>query len=288
MLGWCHFPKLGLNGTAVAGLLMQALATITLSIYLRRKKHIVSPDWMHLCANRHTSWLIMKIGFPSAIQQCIMSLGNIFVIGIVNSFGLNAAAALTSAGRVDMIAFMPIMTFGIAVSTLVGQNIGANLHHRVKEVFWWGNIVGGGITFCFSMFALLMPRTLLHMFANDPAVINIGTSYLRIIGSCYVLYAVLFVSNGVINGAGYTFVTTIISLISLWIARVPLAWYLSHRMHRVEGVWYAIIISTMIALVISLGFYVSGFWKKPIISHHPQIESEMYEDAVMESFGRAE
>lgn len=282
MLGIGRFHGMGLNGTAVAATLMQALGLVAVAVHIRRKDHVVSPDWLHLRIDWHTAWLIMKIGFPSVIQQSMVSMGNIFVTGIVNAFGVNAAAALASAGRIDMIAFMPIMTFGIAVSTMAGQNIGAGRIHRVKEVFGWGILIGGGITLVLSTFALLAPSALLHIFVRDPEVVKIGISYLHIIASCYVLYAVLFISNGIINGAGYTFVTTIISLITFAIVRVPLAMYLSHRMHSVVGVWYAIVGSAMLSLVISLSYYASGMWKRPIIRHYPPIESSETEESVVE------
>ena len=94
------------------------------------------------------------------------------------------------------------------------------------------------------MLALTIPQLLLRMFIDDPAVLKIGVSYLRTIGLAYVFFSVTFASNGVIDGSGNTLVTTIISLVSLWVFRVPLAIYLSHRLGSVQGVWYAMALAS--------------------------------------------
>lgn len=267
MFGWLGFPKLGLNGTAISTLVMQALALTVTLIYLDKKDHIVAPDWKKLRIDWPSFWIINKIALPAVVQQSLMSIGLMFVVGIINSYGENATAAFGAAMRIDQVAVLPMMTIGAAVSTLVGQNIGANRVGRVKEIFLWGLLLSGGITFLVSLAAVTMPHILIRFFVTDPAVLGIGVSYLKIVGGCYVFSSVLFVGNGVLNGAGYTFVTTVISLVSLWVTRVPLAIYLSHRLHRIEGIWYAIVISIAVSMLISLGCYFSGLWKRPVMKH---------------------
>jgi Na+-driven multidrug efflux pump len=157
------------------------------------------------------------------------------------------------------------MMVGTAVSTLTGQNIGACKLDRVKETFGWGLVLGGGMTLVVSIIALAIPGVLMHMFIKDPAVISVGVTYLRIMAMGYLFFAVFFVGNGVINGAGHTLVATIFSLVSLWIVRVPLAEILSSRMHRLEGIWYAMLISFVVSTCLSLGYYFSGRWKRSVV-----------------------
>ena len=264
MFGWLGFPKLGLNGTAVATIIAQGGAVLALSGYLHWKRHIVQPDWANLRLNLDTSLLTLRIGVPSMIQQALVSIGMLFIVGLVNAYGEDGAAAFGAASRIDQLALMPALTIGMAISTLAGQNIGAGHHHRVKEVFKWGMLLSCGITLIPSLAAVTFPGLLLRMFISDPHVIDLGTHYLRIVGAGYVLFSVMFVSNGVINGAGHTFITTLISLVGLWIVRVPLATYLSNHMHRLDGIWYAMLISFGTGSLISLTYYLSGRWKRPI------------------------
>jgi Na+-driven multidrug efflux pump len=75
----------------------------------------------------------------------------------------------------------------------------------------------------------------------------------------------IFVGNGIINGSGHTLMTTLISLIALWIVRVPTAIFLSRHLNSVTGVWWAISISFFTAMTISVSYFLSGRWKRPII-----------------------
>jgi putative MATE family efflux protein len=264
MFGWLGFPKLGLNGTAVATIISSSLAFITLAIYMQKKDSLVAPDWLHLKCDRKTSWLILKIGIPSMMQQALVSVGMVVVVGIVNKFGEATAAAYGAATRIDQLAFLPAMNFGVAISTLAGQNIGARKFDRVHQVFRWGVLLSAAVTIIASVFAVTMPAQLLRIFLSDPAVIAIGVPYLRIVGAGYVFFAVMFASNGVINGAGHTFITTIFTLISLWIVRVPLAEHLSQKMHKPEGIWYAMVISFGAGMLVSVIYYLSGRWKREL------------------------
>jgi Na+-driven multidrug efflux pump len=164
---------------------------------------------------------------------------------------------------------MPSLTIGMAVSAMAGQNIGAQRFDRVKQVFKWGLVVVVGLTLIPSIMALTIPSLLMRAFTSDAAVIAIGTKYLRISAFTYIGFAVLFVSNGIINGAGHTMVTTIFSVVGLWAVRLPLAYYLSHiLLRRIEGIWYAMVLSVSFAALLSLSCYLSGYWKRPVRRKH--------------------
>lgn len=321
MFGWLGFPKLGLNGTAVAMFATMACASASLFIYLARKRHVVAPDWRNLRPDWAIGWLTLKIGMPSALQQALVAVGAVVVVTLVNHFGENAAAAFGAALRIDQIAFMPAMTTGLAVSTLAGQNIGAKQYHRVHQVFWWGLILGVGITLVVALLAYLAPGFLMRMFVDDhrdPEVIRIGIVYLRIMAISYIIYAVMFTSNGIINGAGHTVRTTIFTLIALWLVRVPMAalfsqypvvngalvipyavfqWHgvlhlpvpaaLAGAFHRVEGIWYAMVASVATGMVISLVYYASGLWKRAIIKHRLQPVSDPQATPVLSTLDSA-
>jgi len=283
MFGKLGFPRLGLNGTAWASLLTQLAALAALIIYMQVRKSLVTPSWHRLQVDWATIWHITRIGVPSAVQQSLVSISMLFVIDVVNTFGKTATAAYGVASRFDQLAFIPAMTFSMAISTLTGQNIGAGKLHRVREIFGWGLAYCGGFTIVASLLAILTPRLILQLFTNDPTVIDLGVPYLRIVGSAYVFFAFTFSCNGVINGSGHTLVTTIISLIGLWLVRVPLAWVLPRFFH-ITGIWYAIAISFCVSTLVSMGFYLSGYWKRPIIGRlTPVLETEILTEEVAEA-----
>ncbi|MFY2556150.1 MATE family efflux transporter [Corallococcus terminator] len=270
MFGWLGLPKLGLNGTAWATVVSQLLALVTLLIYLRMKDVPVAPRRPRLAHLGPITLKTLRIGVPAAVQQSLVSIGMVFVTGLVNGFGEVATAAFGAASRIDQIAFMPAMTFGMAISTLAGQNLGAGRDDRVQEIFKWGCLLSGGVTLVISAVAVTFPEALLRIFVTDPAVITPGVTYLHIVGGTYVLFALIFVSNGIINGAGRTLITTAFSLLSLWVVRVPVAYWLSRRMGSVTGVWIAMALSFGVSLVVSMAYYFSGRWRRPLIKKPPE------------------
>ncbi|RPI61182.1 MAG: MATE family efflux transporter, partial [Planctomycetaceae bacterium] len=269
MFGWLGAPAMGLNGTAWATVIAHALGLWALVAALRRRKNPVAPRLARGGFDWRTTLTTIRIGVPAAVQQSIISLGMVFVVSIVNTYGDTAVAAFGMAMRVDQLAFMPAMTLSMAVSTLAGQNIGAGHFHRIREIFKWGCILSGGITLAISVVVVIMPRVLLRIFTPDLAVIDMGEHYLITVGSCYIFFAVMFVSNGIINGAGHTLVTTIFSLVSLWVVRVPMAWWLSERMGSIQGVWYAMSASFAVSMLVSLGYYATGRWRRPVLKRRP-------------------
>jgi len=269
MFGWLGCPRLGLNGTAIANIITQAASMFALYAWLHRRGNVTAPDWRRLTLDRPTLWLILKVGLPAAVQQGLAAFGFLFVTGIVNAYGASATAAFGAALRIDQVALLPAMGFGVAVSMMVGQNIGAKRFDRVLEVFRWGLVISGGVTLVGMVLVMSLPGLLLRAFLNDPEAIRIGTSYLMIVGSCYLCFAVWFVSNGIINGAGQTMVTTLVTLLALWIMRVPLALLLSHHFHRIEAVWVASGVGFVVGMIASLAYYYSGRWKRAAIPLKP-------------------
>lgn len=264
MFGYLGFPRFGLNGTAVATIIAQACAFVSVAVFIQWRNHVAAPELRRLRLDARTSLLTLKIGVPSMTQQALVSLGMLCVVSIVNRFGSRCSAAYGIAMRIDQLAFMPAMTIGAAVSTLAGQNIGAGRFDRVGEVFRWGLGVSCGLTMVAAVLAIAAPTQLIGLFTRERAVVNIGAQYLRVVGGGYLMFAIMFASNGVINGSGHTAATAVFTLISFWAVRIPLAAYLSGRLRSVDGVWYAVVISLAVGALMSLSYYLSGRWKRPI------------------------
>ena len=269
--GFGPFPHLGLNGAAWATLISQGTALSIGFVYLNRKNHLVAFNPKRLILDRRITFLVFQIGFPSIIQQSLVSLGAMFITTFVNSFGSAATNAFGAVGRVDMFVFMPAMSMSMAVSALTGQNLGASKPERVKDIFKWGVMMTLPITILISLIAVFLSKIILVLFGlgNDAAVMKIGMSYLRIVGSCYILLAVMFISNGITNGSGHTMVTMIFSLMSLWGIRVPFSWLLSKTSLGITGIWVAIALSFLVMMIVSLAYYSSGRWKKSVILKTP-------------------
>ncbi len=266
IIGIGPFPRMGLNGAAWASIFSQMFGLALGLIYLNRKNHLIAINFRKLFFDKHITWLIFKIGFPSMIQQSLISIGQAFVTTYVNYFGASAIAAFGASGRIDMVATMPAIAIGMAATALTGQNLGAKKPERVKEIFKWALLMGTIISGFISVLAVSFPRLILSMFIHHDPVLDIGIHYLRIVGPCYFLFALMFVSMGIVNGAGQTMVTMVFSLVSLWVVRVPLAAYLSrHTSLGMNGIWIAMAAGFVVTGGVSFLYYLSGRWKKSAI-----------------------
>jgi putative MATE family efflux protein len=269
IMGIFPFPKLGLNGAAIASVISQAVSLIIALTYLNRKSHLVAIHFRKLRFDRHIMWLIARIGFPSTIEQCLISVGSAFVTKYVNFFGPAAIAAFGAGSRIDMVAMMPAIAIGMSATALTGQNLGAGKPERVKEVFKWALLLGTIISGVVAVFAFTFPRLILSMFTSSEPVLAIGIQYLRIVAPCYFLFALIFVSMGVVNGAGQTIIPMILTLISLWAVRVPIAWYLSQNTSlKSKGIWVAMAAGFLVTAAIGYLYYLTGRWKKSASKIH--------------------
>ena len=269
--GFGPFPSNGLNGAAYATVISQIIATIISIIYLNRKDHIIAFHPKKLILNRHMTFLLFKIGFPSIVQQSLISLGAIFIVSFVNSFGSAATNAFGAVQRVEIVAFMPAMSMSMAAATLTGQNLGACKPERIKDVFKWGIIMCSSMTLFISFIVIFFSKYIFIIFgiADDAKVLEIGITYLRIVGPSYIFFGILFISNGIINGSGHTIITMFFTLMSLWLVRVPLSWLLSKTSLGIVGIWIAVSLSFAVTMTVSLTYYFSGRWKKSAVIKAP-------------------
>jgi putative MATE family efflux protein len=262
--------KWGVAGVAFATIVSQAGAFITAIFYLNRTHEIVKLSLSKLFFDKKIFRQSLRIGIPTGFQQTIVSLGMIAVVWIVNLFGTDVIAAFSVVMRIDSLASLPAMNFAAALSTFVGQNLGANKADRVKAgliaTLKFTSIISVGIT----VIAILFSRQLMSVFTNDQAVIEIGVKYLIIVSSFYIIFSTMFVLNGVMRGAGDTLITMFITLFALWFVRIPASYLLSQAMGE-TGIWWAIPIGWFLGMSLTYGYYLSGRWKtKGVVKYTPK------------------
>ena len=254
----------GITGAALATVIAQAGAFITGILYLNKRHELVKLTLKNLEFDRGIFIKSLQIGLPSGFQQTFVALGMLAVMRIVNDFGTNVIAAYSVAGRIDSLAGLAAMNFAAALSTFVGQNLGARKTDRVKSGFRATLAMSSALALLITLIVLVLPRPLMALFNSDPAVIEIGAHYLIIVGSFYVLFSTMFVVGGVMRGAGDTLIPMFITLFSLWIIRIPLAWIFSRHFGYI-GIWWSIPIAWFIGMGLSYLYYLKGNWKKKVI-----------------------
>jgi putative MATE family efflux protein len=251
----------GVAGVAWATVIAQGVSFIGSVIFLNRTHDVLKTDFLHLTFSREIFAKIFKIGLPSGIQQALVSLGIMVMTAIVNGFGTVVLAGFSVASRIDSFVAMPAMNIGMAVSGFTGQNMGAGETKRVSRGFHAALFIGLGITLVLSTAIFFFGDKLIAAFTpNEIDVIAVGHEYLRIIAVFYFLFTIMFVTNGVIRGAGEAIVPMISTLAAMWVVRIPCAIIFS-RLWGEIGIWYAMPVGWLIGTIIALTYYKSGRWK---------------------------
>ncbi|MCX6247986.1 MAG: MATE family efflux transporter [Bacteroidetes bacterium] len=253
----------GIAGVAWATVISEALVFIVQILYLNKFHKVVKFSLKDLKFDYPIFVKSIRIGLPTGFQQTFVAVGMVALYWVVNRFGIDANAAYSVAGRIDNFAAMPAMSFAIALSTFVGQNMGANKPERVKTGLRATFFMTSMVTLTISAIILFFARGLMRLFTDDAVVIELGRGYLVVIGIFYILFSTMFVLNGVLRGAGDTVIPMFISLFSLWIVRIPVAIWLSNIPSiGVHGIWWSIPIGWFSGLVVYYFYYRSGRWKK--------------------------
>lgn len=255
---------MGVAGAALATVIAQAFSAMIGLIYLSRTVGVLRLDRSFWRLDSRLTAQTFRIGLPGGLQQTLVSLSSMVVGALVNSFGAVVVAGFGAAGRIDQFSFMPAMSVSLAVSALVGQNLGAGKEDRVAWAVRSSVLLSVATTALVTAGALFFPIPLLSIFTRDAAVLEAGAQYLRIVGMSYVPFAVMFAFTGVLRGAGDTLATMFITLGGQWLVRVPLAAYLS-RQWGVVGVWWAIVLSTLLSTLVNYIYYRTGRWKRAAV-----------------------
>jgi putative MATE family efflux protein len=252
--------KMGIEGAAYATIGAQVVGFFISLIYLNRTHDILKISLIPTKFDRKIFQQSLRIGLPSGAQQVFVALGMVALLRIVNEFGTDAMAGYTVAGRIDSFAALPAMNFAIALSAFVGQNIGAGKFGRVINGLKATIVLTSIISITVSLLVGFFAHELMEIFTNDPNVVEIGARYLVIISPFYILFSLMFSFAGVLRGAGDTLIPMFITLFSLWIIRIPLAWALSAKI-GIDGIWWAIPLAWFIGATASFIYYKTGNWK---------------------------
>jgi putative MATE family efflux protein len=268
----------GVPGVAYATVFSEAMAFISQIVYLNKYHKVVKFSFSSLKFDYPIFIKSLRIGLPTGFQQTFVAMGMVALYWVVDKFGIDANAAYSVAGRIDNFAAMPAMSFAIALSTFVGQNVGANKPERVKTGLRATFLMSSAVTLTISALILIFARGLMRMFTDDETVIELGRGYLVVIGIFYILFSTMFIYTGVLRGAGDTLVPMFISLFSLWIVRIPVAYFLSGiPTIGVHGIWWSIPIGWFFGLIVYFFYYRSGRWKKKALVKY-DAEGRMSDD----------
>ena len=194
--------RLGVAGVALGTMIAQAVSAYLVMRQLIRTSEAYRVEMKKIRFHREMIRQILMVGLPAALQQSITAFSNVVVQSYINRFGTAAMAGYSATLRIDGFLQLPLQSFNMAITTFVGQNIGARKYKRVKKGIFAAWVMSSLIILAGSVGMYFGAPLLISVFTNDPQVIGNGSSMLRIFSRAYIVMPVIQVLNGALRGAG--------------------------------------------------------------------------------------
>ena len=197
----CGF-HMGIAGAAIATVIAQGVSCVMVMGKLMRAKADYRVELRRIRFHKKMIRRIISFGFPAALQQSITSFSNVVVQSYINHFGTAAMAGYSATVRIDGFTQLPLQSFNMAITTFVGQNIGAKKYDRVKKGVFAAWLMSSGMILVCSICIFSAAPFLISIFTKDAEVIAIGSGMERIFSACYLVLPVVQILNGALRGAG--------------------------------------------------------------------------------------
>ncbi len=254
--------KMGVAGVAWATFICQGISCIlaVAFVFIRLAKIKTTEK------SKIFSWKLLGkisvVAIPSILQQSFISVGNIIIQGIINSFGSAVMAGYSASIKLNNLVITSLTTLGNGISNFTAQNLGAQKPERVKEGFKSGIKLVWMLCIPLTILYIFVGKYLLYIFLDNPSgtAMDVGIEILRILAPFYIVVSAKLVADGVLRGAEMMNKFMIATFTDL-VLRVVLAKALSIPFGT-TGIWLAWPIGWSVATVLSVMFYRTGIWRK--------------------------
>ena len=260
------FTGFGVQGAAIATVLSRGVgAVIGLAILFSGRVGIhLTPE--NIAPDPETIGKIVRIGAPASVDMSMRALGITFLTAIVSMAGNPAVAAFGIGNRLNSLVFLPSIGLAQGTTTAVGQNLGADKPERSERAVYYASMTLAVVLAVVSVLAWVFAEPVVGIFVGDSAnrarVIELGAQYLHIIGPTFLFLGVFRVVTSAFRGAGDTTTAMVFTILSLWVFRIPVAYYLLEVGDMgATGVWYAIAFSNTVTAILAFLWFRRGTWK---------------------------
>lgn len=275
IMGYGPFPQMGVAGAAIATALTRGIGFIFLFLHLTMGHSTLQFKVRYTKLNLFLMKRIISIGSFSSLQVFIREVSFLFLMRLVASFGAVTLAAYGIGARLRMVIMVPGLGFANSASVLVGQNMGAKQPERATESTWRTVLYYEFIAIPLATIFIIFAPQLVAIFAKQPEVIRIGTSFLRYLGVTFPFLALSLVLGQAMNGAGDTAAPTIINAIAQLGVRIPLAYIFALVVGMgSSGIWLGINASDIAQGLGMVFLFKSGHWKKVYAKHREKLEQQ--------------
>jgi putative MATE family efflux protein len=262
IFGWGPFPRLGVTGAALATFTGRSIGVGYQFYRLLRGTERIRILRQQLRVNWSVLLRLVRVSLTGILQFAIAHTSWIGLVRIVSIFGASALAGYTIAIRVVVFAILPSWGLSNAAATLVGQNLGAGKPERAEQAVWRTGLYNMLFLGSLGLFFIFFAEPIVRLFTQDPTVVPLAATCLRIVSYGNIGYAYAMVMLQAFNGAGDTVTPTIVNFFGFWLLEIPLAYWLAIPLRlQSNGVFYSIVIAEGSIAVASAVLFKRGKWK---------------------------
>ena len=261
------FAGFGVQGAAIATVLSRGIGAVVGMALLFSGRLGITLTREDLYLKLETIEKIVRIGAPASIDQSTRALGITVLTAIVALAGDNAVAAFSIGNRLNSLVFLPAIGLAQGTATVVGQNLGADQSERAERAVYYSSGIIAAVLAVVAVVAFTYATTIVGVFIpGEPNVIAIGADYLYIIAPSFLFLGVFRITASAFRGSGNTRTAMIFTIVSLWVFRVPVAYYLlAYADMGAHGVFWGTAFSNVATAVIAFAWFTRGTWKESVV-----------------------
>lgn len=262
IFGWGPIPAFGIEGAGIATTIGRGIGVLVqLWTLFKAGKHIRATA-AHVKWHVQSITTLVKTSVGGILQNLVAMTSWIFILRILSNIGTEAVAGSTIALRIMMLTILPAWGLSNAAATLVGQNLGAGHPERAESSVYKIGFYNMYFMVAVSVVYFFGNTWLVGIFSDDPKVIEVGSTWLRILSYSYFVYGWWMVSVQAFNGSGDTKTPTKINIVFFWLIQIPLAYLLAIVWDGgYHGVFWAVFVSETMVGLFTLWLFSRGKWK---------------------------
>ena len=284
IFGWGPLPPHGVMGAALATLMTQALAAALGIVVFLRGRHGIKLVWRGFRPDLPYIKRAFFLGLPGSIELSARGTGPLLMSFLAASFGTLTIAAYGVGTNVLQFLTIPAMGLSMAVSTLVGQNMGAGNIERAARVTVLGAAAGFVLLSLAGILAYIFAPTIVGFFIpEDPAVIAQGARFIRIMSLAWGGIGLQLCIVAAFRASGNMLMAMVIALVSQWMFQFPLAYVLSkHTVLQAAGLWWSFPIANIGVAIVSVCWFAHGGWKKTRLTEESRQVAKIAQETIAE------
>lgn len=253
------------DGTAWATIIGQGISLLfsLILLFIKRKQFGFDFKPKSFLIQKDKLAVISKVGFPTALRSCCISITQLILMSYVNPFGLVPAAAYNIGDKIVHLTNVFDTTTKNAAGSMIAQNIGANKHDRAKKIVNWGFFITLSTSAILIVLGLLIPNQIFSIFTNDPEVIALAPTFMKIACVIFLLSGIMSPLDAVVTGTGNAKLSLIAGILDGVILRIGFSLLFVGALNMgVPGFFLADALARLGPIIIGGIYYYGGYWKK--------------------------